>query len=256
MERPHHTYLIVFVFCLFAFLNRTGMARDGDTGYTSFQNLIYKAYVESRMPLWESTLAAMETEYRKHPGALLLYDILLAQYGLTGYYLGVNDNSAARKVLTSAQSYLVILESADGWEAEAATFKAAFNGFRIGLRPWLGVRLGPQSQNLVSSAISQKPDYPRAWIEKGNIMYYALAIFGGSKTKAIEYYQHAIALMEDDIQNNHRWLYLSTLVSLANAYEENGQKARAVQMLNKALEAEPGFVWVKDELLPELKAKP
>lgn len=255
MERPNHSHLIVFLFCLLVFMNSPGMARDGDTGHTSFQNLIYKAYIESRMSLWESTLAAMETEYRQHPGELLLYDILLAKYGLTGYYLGVNDNSAAREVLNSAQNYLAILESAGGWEAEAATFRAAFNGFRIGLRPWLGVRLGPQSQSLVNAAISQKPDYPHAWIEKGNIMYYAPAIFGGSKTKAIEYYQQALALMGEHLQNNHRWLYLSTLVSLATAYEETGQTDLAIQMLEKALEAEPGFVWVKDELLPELKAK-
>ena len=242
--------LIAFFACIAA-LSFSSQA----AGQASFQNLIYRAYVEGRMNLWENTLETMEFEYSRNPNPDLLYDILLAQYGLIGYYLGIDDNSTGRALLNQASDNLEILEQVDRYESEAKLFRAAFNAFRISLRPWLGVRLGPQSQRLINDAIEIKPEYPRGWIEKGNLMYFAPAMFGGSKPKAIEYYSKAIELMEQDMQNNHRWLYLSTLVSLANAYEYTGQHQKAISTLEKALVYEPGFVWVKDELLPEIKMK-
>ncbi len=258
MERSDHKHvkynLLCLLMVLFAWIAPLGSSVQA-SGHASFQNLVYRAYVEGRMSLWESTLATMEFEYGRNPGPELLYDILLAQYGLIGYYLGIDDNSTGRALLNKASDNLEILEKAAHYEAEAKLFRAAFNAFRISLRPWLGVRLGPQSQRLINDAIEIKPDYPRGWIEKGNLMYYAPSMFGGSKTKAIEHYSQAIELMEQDMQNNHRWLYLSTLVSLANAYEYTGQQAAAIATLEKALAYEPGFVWVKDELLPELKMK-
>ncbi len=255
MERTNHNYLkisfIIFWILILSFIGKDLSA----TGYTTFQNMLYRAYTESRMTLWESTLASMETEYSRRPDDELLYDILLAYYGLIGYNLGIDENRQGRRHLEKAITYLEVLENEEQYAAEAMLFRAAFNAFRIGLRPWLGVSLGPQSERLINNAISIKGHYPRGWIEKGNLMYYAPSIFGGSKTKAIEHYTQAIDLMESNMQNNHRWLYLSTLVSLAQAYEVTGAEAKAIETLEKALAFEPEFVWVKDELLPRLKQK-
>ncbi len=258
MERSNHKhisfYIVRMLFALLCWSLSFSVSLPA-SAQVSFQNLVYRAYVEGRMNLWESTLGTMEFEYSRNPNPDLLYDILLARYGLIGYYLGIDDNSTGRAILNKASENLEVLEQAAQYEAEAMLFRAAFNAFRISLRPWLGVRLGPQSQRLINDAIEIKPEYPRGWVEKGNLMYFAPAMFGGSKPKAIEHYSKAIELMEHDMQNNHRWLYLSTLVSLANAYEYTGQHQKAIATLEKALVYEPGFVWVKDELLPELKMK-
>ncbi len=258
MERSNHIHLkynILKVLIALLTWSHAFSFSVAASGHASFQNLIYRAYIEGRMNLWESTLETMELEYGRNPNPELLYDILLAQYGFIGYSLGIDDNITGRALLDKASGNLEILEQATHYVAEAKLFRAAFNAFRISLRPWLGVRLGPQSQRLINDAIEINPEYPRAWIEKGNLMYYAPAVFGGSKTKAIEHYSQAIELMEQDMQNNHRWLYLSTLVSLANAYEYTGQQAAAIATLEKALAYEPCFAWVRDELLPEIKTK-
>lgn len=255
MERTRHKYRLIIpvILGLFTLILHTKDLHSN--AYVTFQNMLYRAYVESRMSLWESTLASMEAEYKRHPDEGLLYDILLAQYGLTGYYLGIDEKRKGRDQLEKADTYLEIMEGNPSYIAEAKLFRAAFNAFRIGLRPWLGVRLGPQSERLINDAISLKKNYPRGWIEKGNLMYYAPPVFGGSKTKAIEHYKQAILLMENNMQNNHRWLYLSTLVSLAQAYENTGDQEKALKTLNKALEFEPGFAWVNEELLPKIKSK-
>ncbi len=226
-----------------------------DNGRTGFQNMIYRAYVYDRMPLWESTLQTMEFEYRQQPDPGLLYDILLAQYGLIGYYLGTEKEEEAKDMLDKADDYLDLLSDNSSYIAEAKLFEAAFYGFRIGLRPWRGVQLGPRSSRLIDEALEINPSYPRGHIEKGNLLYYAPGVFGGSKSKALEHYEKAIDLMEQNMNNNHRWLYLSTLVSLAEAHKETGDLEKGIAILEKALRFEPDFHWVKEEKLPEFRSQ-
>lgn len=253
MERPHYKHMIITLFLSFVlWIGFSGIALA--SGQTHLQNKIYQAYVGSDMSIWENALADLEKAYKKSPSDDLLYDVLLAQYGLIGYYLAIDDNRQGRAELDKARDYLEILHQAKGYEAHAKLFQAAFNAFRISLRPWLGINLGPQSERLINEAIGMNSDYPRAWVEKGNLLYFAPAIFGGSKTKAIEHYSKAIRLMEANMQNNHKWLYLSTLVGLARAYENTGDYDMAIATLEKSLQFEPDFLWVKDEVLPEIKS--
>lgn len=255
MERSNYQYLTIIFIVFMVYFSVRNDAKASDSTQVSLQDQIYRAYVYGQMELWENAMAAMKSEYKRNPSDLLLYDIMLAKYGLIGYYLGIDENANGRRMMEEAAPFLETLENRLGYSAQAKLFKAAFNAFRIGMRPWLGVRLGPQSERLIDEAIEINPLYPRGRVEKGNMMYYAPAMFGGSKTKAIEYYKHAIELMEADMQNNHRWLYLSTLVSLAQAYEHTGNRRLAIATLEKSLRFEPDFKWVKDELLPELKSK-
>ncbi len=253
MERSHIKYLIITtVLMLVLWIGLPGMPLASQQ--THLQNMIYKAYVGSDMSIWEKALVDLEQAYEKSPSDDLLYDVLLAQYGLIGYYLAIDDNRRGRAKLDKAREYLEVLHQAKDYEAEAMLFQAAFNAFRISLRPWLGVNLGPQSERLINDAIGMKTSYPRAWVEKGNLLYFAPAIFGGSKTKAIDHYSEAIRLMEANMQNNHRWLYLSTLVGLARAYEKTGDYEMAIATLEKSLTFEPNFLWVKDEVLPEIQS--
>lgn len=221
--------------------------------HTGFQDMIYQAYVHNRMGLWESTLQAMEFQYGNRPDDQLLYDILLAQYGLIGYYLGTEQKQAAAALLKKAENYLDKMEKIPGYEAQSSLFKAAFNAFHIGLRPIRSVQLGPPSYGLISRGIELDPDYARGYIERGNLLYYAPAVFGGSKSKALEYYLKAIDMMEASMAYNQRWLYLGTLVSVSNAYAETGDTESAIAILKKALTFEPDFQWVRDELLPGLQ---
>lgn len=257
MERPFYRQLSILVPALAFCLHTLSAAPDPEPkgGNRAFQDLIYRAYVEDSIPLWESTLRTMQFEYSQNPEEELLYDILLAQYGLIGYYLGNDRKKEGAALLEKAEDYVKLLEEIEGYEASAKLFRASFKAYHITLRPWRSIQLGIRSERLINEAIALDEDYPRGYLEKGNMLFFAPAIFGGSKIRSIEYYEKSVALFEKDLKNNHRWLYLSTLVSLANGYKETGDLVSAINTLEKALEYESGFRWVKDELLPEFKTK-
>ncbi len=255
MERTLYRRLSTVTLLLLLFWQTQAWPQERPCVGLTCQNLIYRSYVEDRMSLWESTLETMEFEYSLRPDDALLYDILLSQYGLIGYYLGSDRKTEGRSLLNKAEKYLEILENAPGYDAASRLFRAAFYAYHMAIRPWRSVQLGIASERLINEAIELRTDYPRGYLEKGNMLYFAPAIFGGSKKRSIEYYSQAVSLFEQNIQNNHRWLYLSTLVSLANAHEGTGDITAAKATLEKALEFEPGFKWVKEELLPELQSK-
>ncbi|HSV75913.1 MAG TPA: hypothetical protein VLH37_02670 [Bacteroidales bacterium] len=219
----------------------------------NFRNQIYEAYVLNNMPRWAQTVSAMEAAYRSNPHEELLYDLLLAQYGLIGYYLGNNREREGEALLDNAQTLLRRLETLPAFQAQAHAFDAAFLAFRISLQPLRAMVLGPRSSQAASRSTEANSRYARAWVERGNIMFFAPSPFG-SKERAINYYQRAVRTMEENMHPSHRWLYLSTLVSLANSFEKTGDIQMALQTVEKALRFEPRFKWAKEELLPKLQA--
>ncbi len=255
MERKKNRYIKQLAAALCIILLTLPYAADGSGAHETFRNMIYRAYVEDRMGLWENTLENMIFEYRQHPTNELLYDIVLAKYGLTGYYLGTGKEDEGAKMLESAERWLTRLENTGKHTADAKLFRAAFNAFRITLRPIRATRLGPVSSRLINDALDLEPNNPHAHLEKGNMLFYAPPIFGGSKRRSIEHYARAVELFEQNMPTSQRWLYLSTLVSLANAYQETGDTESAMRTFRKALSFEPEFKWVRDELLPELESR-
>lgn len=223
------------------------------SGVEGLQNRIYAAYVSGDMVSWERTVKDMESLYSRQSTNSLLYDILLAQYGLIGYYLGTDQKSKASACLKSAEDNLKRLSQVRAYANTSRVFESAFLAFRISLQPLRAVQLGPRSYRLIDQAIEADPNYSRAWIEKANAAFYTPSMFGGNKVGSIEYYQKAIRLLENSMPNNHRWLYLSTLLALANAYAETGDLPNAIRTTEKALAFEPAFVWARDEVLPRYR---
>jgi len=242
------TKILLFVILFSSISWRSALA---NVSLQAFRDQIYEAYVLNNMPKWAQTVSAMEAAYRSNPHEELLYDLLLAQYGLIGYYLGNNREREGAALLDNAQTLLRRLESLPAFQAQAHAFDAAFLAFRISLQPLRALVLGPLSSQAATRSTEANSQYARAWVEKGNILFFAPAPFG-SKERAISYYQRAVRTMEEKMHPSHRWLYLSTLVSLANSFEKTGNTQMALQTVEKALRFEPRFKWAKDEMLPRL----
>ncbi len=226
-----------------------------DTVQKDHHEKIYEAYVTGRMQIWKDALQEMTAQYRRSPSGSLLYDILLAQYGLIGHYLEEDRKDAAGSLLETAEGYLEYLQENPGYEVEALLFDASFKAFHINLRPRRGMRLGPRSSRLIDQALEMDPGYPRGHLEKGNMAFHAPRLLGGSKKESVRHYEKAVSLWERNLPENHKWLYLSTLVNLAKAQKESDDLDKAIATLEKALQFEPAFQWVRDELLPGYREK-
>lgn len=216
------------------------------------RELIYSAFVEEKMEKWIEAMSILEKEFSKTKGTDVLYELTLARYGYIGYSLGADNRSEARKHIELAEETIDILTATPRYESSAYALQAALYAYRISMAPWRAVFWGQRSMNLIDKAIETDPGNPSAWIEHGNAMFYAPSALGGSKEEAVNSYSRAIRLMEEDMQDTHKWLYLNTLVGLAKSYRETDNRPMALITYRKALKFEPNFKWVRDNLLPEL----
>ena len=222
---------------------------------TEFQNRIYNSFISGDMRSWERTIAEMEQYYSAFPRPDMLYDLLLARYGFIPHCLEEGKNNIARQHLDNAEEELERLFVYSHYQAHAYALRGAFLGFRISLRPLSAIRLGPRSYRAVDDAMEADPNNPVVWMERGNTRFYTPSTFGGSKEEARDSYKKAVELFENNLQPNQRWLYLNSLVGLAKSYQYTNQERLAVATLEKALQFEPNFKWVKDELLPEARSR-
>lgn len=216
-----------------------------------FQQRIYQSFIKGEMNTWEATLVEMEDYYARFPLPAMLYDLLLARYGFIAVCLDKEEKARAREQLDKAEAELEKLLVYSAFQSRAHALQGAFLGFRISLRPLSAVRLGPRSYAAIDKALEADAGNPTAWMEKGNSRFYTPSVFGGSKEVARDAYARAAELFERNMPANQRWLYLNTLVGLAKSYQYTGQHPLSVATYRKALEFEPGFKWVRDELLPE-----
>jgi hypothetical protein len=220
----------------------------------NYKELIYQAYISGNMGLWKQTIDEMQ-EQKNKPDAFIL-ELLNYQYGYIPWCISQKKDNEAQAYIQASLENIRILQKHQYKLSYVNAYLAAIYGFRIGLHPYKAPFLGSKSLKAAKLSMKQDSTNPYGYLQKGNAFYHMPALFGGSKTKAIQYYLHAQYLMEQDRQNlKHNWNYLSLLTSLAQAYEKTSQYDKAYQYYKLILKIEPRFMWVNNELLPEFLNK-
>ncbi len=213
---------------------------------------VYQAYISDQMDLWDQVIRDLSSRKASLTDQQLK-ELINFYYGYVGWAIGQDMKRKARDYIDEADMLIdELLEKHPGWP-ELYAFKGAFFGFKIGLNSIKAVVLGPESIKNIDHAVEMGPDQPQGWIEKGNALFYMPKMFGGSKEKAMEAYQKAIRLLERDpemISNN--WMYLNVLMILGQSYEKIDQLENAKISYEKALQIEPRFIYLRDELYPSL----
>lgn len=228
--------------CLF--LTTTAFAQKSD---------IYQAFISGRMDKWEVVMNAFEGKTNLSNQQKL--ELVSYYYGYIGYSLGIKNRDLAKIYIEKGDA--IIDDFLDRYPtAETYAFKGAFVGFRIGMNPIKAPFLGQSCSKNVDKALSVNPSSIQANIEKANILYYSPSVFGGDKTEAKRYYNKAISLFERKPELiTDSWLYLNllTIVAQINTDEKKYKEAKAIY--EKIMKIEPNYLYVKNQLYPELLKK-
>ena len=200
---------------------------------------------------WGSIINSMETS---NPPTTIEQQLELESYyyGFIGHMLGKKRNDVVDEYLERAEKLNTKILKASPKNPAAHSFKGSFLGFHIGLNRFKSVYLGPESKFFINKAVNLDPNNITALILKGNMLFYAPGMFGGDKEDALELYLKAEKLIEKSNDTDYNWEYLNLLTTLGRAYEHLNRWKDAKLMYEKALQKEPNYHFVKDELYPRL----
>ena len=240
MERSKNSIITFILLLLFFSAN------------ASYQSEIYSAYISNNMPQWKKVMDKMNLETDRNNGFLL--EILNYQYGYIGFCVGSKNDVEARKYIAMALENIELLEKANYRLADVFAFKSAIYAYRIGVNKMQAPLLGPKSIGFAEQAILLDKENPMGYIQIANSEFYRPPAFGGSKTVALENYLKAEKLMERHPEKlKENWNYLGLLTSIVLCYKELKQYTNAKKYCDKALKAEPGYLWIKIDLLPKIE---
>ena len=206
------------------------------------------------MEKWKGVIDRMNLIENKSDELLL--ELVNYQYGYIGYCIGFDKKSEAKRYLDLAEQNIEILERNKYDLSVTNAYKCAFYGFRIGLNKLSAPINGLKSLEHGRTALEIDKDNYFAWIQYGNIQFYMPAAFGGSKQEGIEYFIKAKELLEkdpDDLVEN--WNYLSLMVLIGQSYTYIDEYNSALAIYEDILRLEPDFLYVKNELYPDLLKK-
>lgn len=215
---------------------------------------IYHAFVRNEMDKWKEIIDKMQLQKTKSSDHIV--ELLNYQYGYIAWCVGTKKFNQAKTYLNLAKENLKYLEQINYNPSLIYAYKSALLSFEIAISPYKAIFLGSKIMDLAKRAIEADNEDPFAYLQYANILYYKPEILGGSKSLAIEYYKKAQKLMEmDKSLSDKNWNYLYLLATIAKAYIELNDYKMAKDYIEKILEIEPNFTWVKNELYPKLTTK-
>lgn len=227
---------------------------SAENSNSSFKQQVYQSYISGKMENWKKAIDNMEKQKQNEPSYIL--ELINYQYGYTAWCLGNKKKDEAKHYLSLLEENLERLKNVSGETTEFHAYTAAAYGFKIGLSTWRAPFFGPKSMDHAEKAMAKNSLSFQANMEMGNIWNHMPVLFGGSDEKAMNYYTKALEIMEKKPEETlrNKWMYLNLLTLVGQMQQEMGNAAQAKKYFEQALQIEPGFVWVKEELLPSLKA--
>jgi len=219
------------------------------------QYKVYHGFINNDITTWTQGVEELAQSYRKTGDATTLLQLASGTYGLVGVCIA-QKCGREEALIAQAEGYLNDLLKRFPGSAQALATQGGLYGIKIALNRATAVYYGPKSLAALDASLKNDPNCPYGWVEKGNAKYHSPAIVGGDYKEAVRCFAKAAALFEaKPAEAKHNWLYLHSLVWLGKSYEKTGQNQAARDTYRKILAIEPGFLWVKNELLPAMEKK-
>ena len=216
-----------------------------------YQEPIYKAYSRGKMDVWYDLMNTCEENVNTESLAEQL-ELISYYYGYTAWLIGAEKFDTAEVYIDKLDDLLDTLLEASPEHPTLLAYKGSNIAFAIGVSNFKAVYLGPKSMRYINTSLEVDPENIQGNIEKGNALYYRPSIFGGDKKEAIEYYKKAVENFEVQGLVVNNWMYINTMTLLGQAYEATDQIQHAKLLYEKIIHIFPNFMWVEEELYPDL----
>lgn len=245
MERKKYIAGLILIISFILLITSSGYSQQ------SAGDLIYRAYATGNMTEWYFAMKVFETKSDSNHLEERL-ELINYYYGYTGWLVSVDKHDQAKTYINRTEAMLDEILEKDPENATVLAYKAAFIAYEIAMSNFKAIYLGKQSTQLIDQALEIEPNNIQALTEKANALFYSPEAFGGNKKVSIIYYKRAIKYMEINKLTTRNWMYLNVLTSLGLAYEATDQIQNAKLCYEKILRIEPDFIWVGDELYPDM----
>lgn len=183
----------------------------------------------------------------------------LAHYyvGLADYRLLYAPERTAEKLdlLNDAIDHLEKAVEQDEGFAEAHALLGSMYGQKVAEQWYKGPFLGPKSDAQMEKARALAPENPRVVLLDAIGLYNKPGMFGGDKEKALEGFERAARLFEQENVTNPlqpQWGHEEAYAWLGIAHLQAERPEEARQAFEKALAINPDYGWVKEVLMPQL----
>ena len=188
-----------------------------------------------------------------HHEEFALYYLALCEYRLATLFT-VTPGEQAECINRTIGHLKGAIELEDNFSDAHALLASAY-GQKLGLKPHLGMALGPETKRVLEKSKRLDGNNPRVVLIDGMNDYYTPAMFGGDKQRAISKMEQTLELfakeeIRDPLQPS--WGYDEACAQLGIMRQEAGDIEGAREAYVKALEVNPNNGWVKSQLLPGL----
>ena len=180
-----------------------------------------------------------------------VYYAAVCDYRLATYYLILMEMDKAEPYIKEGQDYLEKAVELNPDFGELDALCAYMLGFEIALNPEKAMSLGLKTYQYFGKAFEKSPENPRVYYLKGVSDLYTPVEYGGGADAAVKTLTKSVELFEkENIQDPllPSWGKDEAYTFLAIAYSQKGEKDKAEELFQKALEINPEFMMARDEL--------
>ena len=194
-----------------------------------------------------------QARQNSHHEEFALYYLALCEYRLATLFAATPDEQT-QCINRTIEHLKGAIELEDNFSDAHALLASAY-GQKLGLKPHLGMALGPETKRVLEKSKRLDGNNPRVVLIDGMSDYYTPAVFGGDKQRAISKMEHALELFaKEEIRDalQPSWGYDEACAQLGIMRQEAGDIEGAREAFVKALDVNPNNGWVKSQLLPGL----